>query len=105
MKRTFKSIPEILIVSSSTVASSTIFIINPSIALPIASGSAHHIMAILITNEYFSKLKVRYTKIRDGINVVSLLHEKTLMIEITFDEKELLNYKRYIVIILIKELI
>ena len=34
--------------------------------------------AILITNEYISKLKKRYTKLRDWINVITLLYEKTL---------------------------
>ena len=31
-----------------------------------------------ITNEYFSKLKTRYTKLRCWINVTTLLYEKTL---------------------------
>ena len=35
-------------------------------------------IASLITNEYFSKLKIRYTKLRDHINMITLLYEKTL---------------------------
>ena len=35
-------------------------------------------ISTLITNEYFSKLKIRYTKLRDLINVTTLLFEKTL---------------------------
>ena len=35
-------------------------------------------IAILITDEYTSKLKIRYTKLRDWINVITLLYEKTL---------------------------
>ena len=48
-------------------------------------------LAILITNDYISKLKIRYTKLRDWINVITLLYEKTLkesMIDKKFDEKE-----------------
>ena len=48
-------------------------------------------IAILITNEYFSKLKIRYTKLRDWINVISLLYEKILeesMIDQKINEKE-----------------
>ena len=35
-------------------------------------------ISTLFTNEYFSKLKIRYTKLRDWINVITLLLEKTL---------------------------
>ena len=35
-------------------------------------------ISTLITNEYFSKLKIRYTKLRDWINVITLLYERTL---------------------------
>ena len=48
-------------------------------------------LAILITNEYLSKLKIRYTKLRDWINVNTLLYEKTLkesMIDKRNDQKE-----------------
>ena len=48
-------------------------------------------LAILITNEYISKLKIRYTKLRDWINVITLLYEKTLkesMIDKKINEKE-----------------
>ena len=48
-------------------------------------------IAILITNEYISKLKIRYTKLRDWINVFTLLYEKTLkesMIDKKIDQKE-----------------
>ena len=33
---------------------------------------------MLITNEYISKLKIRYTNLRDWNNVITLLYEKTL---------------------------
>ena len=48
-------------------------------------------IAILITNEYISKLKRRYTKLGDWINVITLLYEKTLkqsMVDKKIDEKE-----------------
>ena len=35
-------------------------------------------ISTLITNEYFSKLKIRCTKLRDRIQVITLLYEKTL---------------------------
>ena len=53
-------------------------------------------ISTLITNEYFSKLKIRYTKLRDWINVTTLLYEKTLkesMIDKKIDEKEAENLK------------
>ena len=42
------------------------------------------------TNEYFSKLKIRYAKLRDWINVTTLLYERTLkesMIDKKVDKK------------------
>ena len=85
-------ITEILIGGSSAIGTSTMSLINPSIGI-IASSSTALItsIAILITNEYISKLKIRYTKIKDWINVTTLLYEKTLkesMIDKKFDPKE-----------------
>ena len=91
-KKVLIIITEILIGSGSSITSSTFSIVNPSIGKPIASCSALLTsIAILITNEYISKLKIRYTKLRDWINVITLLYEKTLkqsMIDKKFDEKE-----------------
>ena len=45
----------------------------------------------LITKEYFSKLKIRSTKLRDWINVITLFHEKTLkiyMVDKKLNQKE-----------------
>ena len=45
----------------------------------------------MITNEDISKLKVRYTKLRDWINVITLLYKKTLKtspIDKKIDQKE-----------------
>ena len=53
--------------------------------------------AILITKEYISKLKIRYTKLRDRINVITFLYEKTLKISLVdkkIDEKEAMELKK-----------
>ena len=78
-KKVLLIITEILIGCGSAITSSTFSLINPSIGIPIASCSALLTsIAILITNEYIIKLKIRYTKLRDWINVIILLYEKTL---------------------------
>ena len=54
-------------------------------------------IAILITNEYMSKLKIRYTKIRGWINFITLFYDKTLkqsLIDNKIDEKEAEELKR-----------
>ena len=54
-------------------------------------------ISTLITNEYFSKLKIRYTKLRNCVDVITLLYEKTLkqsMIDRKIDEKEALELKK-----------
>ena len=69
----------ILIGSTSAIGSSTMGLINPGAAINFSSSTAFLTsIAILITNEYISKLKIRYTKKRDWINVITLLYEKTL---------------------------
>ena len=101
MKKKYKSlnkkkilliITEILIGSGSAIGTSTMGLINPSVGIVISSSTALLTsIAILITNEYISKLKIRYTKLRDWINVITLLYEKTLkesMIDKKIDEKE-----------------
>ena len=91
-KKVLLIITEILIGSGSAITSSTFSLINPSIGIPIASCSALLTsIAILITNENISKLKIRYTKLRDWINVITLLYEKTLKESMTdkkINEKE-----------------
>ena len=97
-KKVFLIITEILIGSGSAITSSTFSLINPSIGIPIASCSALLTsIAILITNEYISKLKIRYTKLRDWINFITILYEKTLkqsMIDKKIDEKEAQELKK-----------
>ena len=78
-KKVFLIITEILIGSGSAIGSSTMGVISPGAGIIISSSTALLIgIAILITNEYISKLKIRYTKLRDWINVNTLLYEKTL---------------------------
>ena len=91
-KKILLIITEILIGSGSAIGTSTMGLINPSVGIVISSSTALLTsIAILITNEYVSKLKIRYTKLRDWINVITLLYEKTLkesMIDKKIDEKE-----------------
>ena len=91
-------ITEILVGSGSAIGSSTMGLINPGAGIIISSSTALLTsIAILITNEYISKLKIRYTKLRDWINVITLLYEKTLkqsMIDKKIDEKEALTLKK-----------
>ena len=83
---------EILIGSTSAIGSSTMGLINPAAGIIISSSTALLTsIAILITNEYISKLKIRYTKLRDWSNVITLLYEKILKTSMTdkkIEEKE-----------------
>ena len=62
-KKILLIISEILIGGGSAIGTSTMSLINPSIGI-IASSSTAFLtsLTILITNEYISKLKLRYTK-------------------------------------------
>ena len=85
-------ITEILVGSGSAISTSTMSLINPSIGIVLTSSTALLTsFAILITNEHISKLKLRYTKLRDWINFISILYEKTLkesMVDKKIDQKE-----------------
>ena len=85
-------ITEVLVGSGSAISTSTMSLVNPSIRIVLTSSTALLTsIAILITNEYISKLKLRYTKLRDWINVITLLYEKALketMIDKKIDRKE-----------------
>ena len=67
-------------------------LINSSVGIIISSITALLAsIAILITNEHMSKLKKRYSKLRDWINFITLLLEKTLkssMVDKKIDQKE-----------------
>ena len=87
-----------MIGSGSAISTSTMSIINPSIGKVLTSSTALLTsLAILITNEYISKLKLRFTKLRDWINFITILYEKTLnqsMVDKKSDEKEALDLKK-----------
>ena len=91
-KKVLLIITEILIGSESAIGSSAMKMINPGAGIIISSSTALLTsIAILITNEYISELKIRYTKLRDWINVITLLYEKTLkesMIDKVINQKE-----------------
>ena len=91
-KKVLLIITEILVGGGSAIGSSAMSMINPGAGIIISSSaSLLTSIAILITNEYISKLKIRYTKLRDWINVITLLYEKTLkesMIDKKIDQKE-----------------
>ena len=91
-KKILLIITEILVGSGSAIGTSTMSLINPNIGVVLTSSTALLTsIAILITNEYISKLKTRYIKIKDWINVITLLYEKTLrqsMIDKKSDERE-----------------
>ena len=70
---------EMLVGSASTVGFSTMGFNNPGVVIIISSSTALLAsIAILLTNEYISKLEIQYIKLRDCINVITLLFEKTL---------------------------
>ena len=88
-KKVLLIITEILVGSGSAISSSAMSMINPGAGIVISSSAALLTsIAILITNEYISKLKIRYTKLRDWINVITLLYEKTLK-ESMIDKKKM----------------
>ena len=104
-KKTYKSfkknvlliITECLIGSGSTISTSTLGLINPGAGNISSSTALLTSIAILITNEYISKLKIRYTKLRDWINVSTLLYEKNSkisMIDKKIDQKEAEELKK-----------
>ena len=97
-KKVLLIITEILIGSGSAISTSTMSLINPSIGIVLTSSTALLTsLAILITNEYISKLKLRCTKLRDWINFITILYEKTLsqsMVDKKIDEKEALELKK-----------
>ena len=97
-KKVLLIITEILIGSGSAISTSTMSLINPSIGIVLTSSTALLTsVAILITNEYVSKLKLQYTKLKDWINFITILYEKTLnqsMIDKKTDEKEAQELKK-----------
>ena len=73
-KKVILLITENLMGSGSAIGSSTMGLINLGAGFFIPSSIALLTsIALLITNEYISKLKIRYTKLRDWIIVITLL--------------------------------
>ena len=97
-KKILLIITEILVGTSSAIGTSTMGLINPGAGIIISSSTVLLTsIAILITNEYFRKIKIRYTKLRDWINVITLLYEKTLktsMVDEKIDDKEAQELKK-----------
>ena len=96
-----------MIGSGSAISTSTMSLINPSLGIVFTSLTALLTsLAILITNENFSKLKLRYTKLRGWISFITNLYEKTLnqsMIDKKKLKKKPQNSRKFIIIILIRE--
>ena len=97
-KKILLIVTEILVGSGSAISTSTMSLINPSIGIVLTSSTALlTFLAILITKEYISKLNLCYTKLRDWINFITILHEKTLnqsMVDKKIDEKEAQELKK-----------
>ena len=97
-KKVLLIITEILVGAGSVVGSSSMALINPGVGIVISSSTALLTsIAILITNEYISKLKLRYTKLRDFINFITMLYEKTFsqsMVDKKIDEREAQELKK-----------
>ena len=91
-------ITENLVGSASKISSSTMGLICPSFGINISSSTVLLTsFSVLITNDFISKLKIRYAKLRFWIIVITLLYEKTLkqsMIAKEKDEKEAQEYKK-----------
>ena len=91
-------ITEILVGGGSTKTRSTLSKNNPTVGIVISSSAAlWTFVAISIKNEPISKIKIRYTKLRNWINFITILYEKTLgqsMIDKKIDEKEALELKK-----------
>ena len=97
-KKEFLIVTESLIGSGSAIGMSTMSLMNPSIGIVLISFLAlPTYIAILITNNFISKLKIRYKNLRDRINLITFLYDKTLkqsMIEEKIDDKEALELKK-----------
>ena len=84
--------------SGSSITTATLSIINPCVGIVISSSTAWLTsIAIFFTNEYCSELKLRYTKLSDWINFITIPYEKTItqpMIDKKNHEKEALEVKK-----------
>ena len=73
-KKVLLNITEILLGGASTITTSTLSVVNPSICIIFSCSTALLTsIAILVKKEYISKLKIRYINIREWIIVNTLL--------------------------------
>ena len=97
-KKVLLSNTETLIGSGAAIGSSTMGLIDPEEGIIIPSSTALLTsIAILNTNQNILKLKIIYTKLRDWINVITLLYEKTLktsMVDEKIGQKEAEELKK-----------
>ena len=97
-KKILLIITEIFVGAGSAVSSSLMALINPGAGIVISSRTALLFsIANLITKEYISKLKIQYTKLRDWINVITLLYRKNVkssMVDKKIDQKEAEELKK-----------
>ena len=97
-KKVLLIITDKLVGAGSSVGSSSMALINPGAGIVTSSSTALLTsFAILITNENISILKIRYTKLRDWINIITLLYEKTSkfsMVDKQIDQKEAEELKK-----------
>ena len=97
-KKVLLIIIEILLGSGCAITISTMCLISPSIGIVLTSSTALLTsLAILITNECISNLKLRYEKLRYWINFSKACHEKTTretMVDKNLDEREALELKK-----------
>ena len=98
-KKVILVITEILIEPGSAISTSTMSLINPSLGIVLTSSSALLTsLAILITFEYISKLKFRFTKQRGWKCKITNLFEKTLsqpLVDKKIDQKEADELKKF----------
>ena len=92
-KKKFMIVSEILIGVGSLSVGSGLTVSGIAPVGMVTAGSISFLSSIstLVTNDFFLKLKIRYTKLRDWINVTTLLYEKTLkesMIDKEIGEKK-----------------
>ena len=91
-------ITEILLRGVSAITTSTLSVVNPIVGVIISSFTAMLTsIAILITNECISKIKIRYTQLGDWFNVIALLYQKALkqpMVDKKIHEKEANELKK-----------
>ena len=87
-------VSEVLIGSAGLGVSSGLTISGLAPVGILCGGSIKFLSSIstLITNDCFSKLNIRYTKLRDWINVINLLYEKRLKSSIIY--KKLMKEKK-----------